>query len=113
MTQKKSTKAIIGERIRHYRTMKNLTQDELAERTGSTGSYIGRIERGERNFNLSTVEKICDELNISVFTLFAHEDTPDLLRDHPWLQKSIALLLEQSERNQQKAFRILQEMFSD
>ncbi|MFS0728342.1 helix-turn-helix domain-containing protein [Paenibacillus sp. 1P07SE] len=111
MTQK-STKAIIGERIRYYRAMKNLTQDDLAERTGSTGSYIGRIERGERNVNLHTLEKICDELKISVFTLFSH-DSPDLLQDHPWTQKSIALLLEQDERHQQKAFRLLKELFSD
>lgn len=46
MTEEKATKTIIGERIRYYRTLGNLTQDDLAERTGSNGSYIGRIERG-------------------------------------------------------------------
>lgn len=106
----KNTVHMIGEQIRYYRTMRNLTQEEIAERIGSTGSYIGRIERGEKNVKIETLEKIADALKVNVL-LFFQQDTLEPLQDHPWVIKCVSLLLEQPERNQHKAYRILKEIF--
>ena len=49
---------IIGQRIRNYRTQKGLSQEKLAELAGCHPTYIGQLERGEKNATLESVEKI-------------------------------------------------------
>jgi transcriptional regulator with XRE-family HTH domain len=44
-----------GARIRDLRTARGLSQEQLAELTGFHRTYIGMIERGERNLSLSNV----------------------------------------------------------
>ena len=44
-----------GNRIRTLRTGRNLSQEKLAELTGFHRTYIGMIERGERNLSLSNI----------------------------------------------------------
>ena len=44
----------IGQRIRNYRTQKGLSQEKLAELSGCHATYIGQLERGEKN---ATLEK--------------------------------------------------------
>ena len=61
---------IIGERIRMYRTRKNLSQDALGEAAGLHGKYIGQLERGEKNATLESVEKVARALDLPFETLF-------------------------------------------
>ncbi len=61
---------IIGQRIRNYRTEQNLSQEKLAEFSGCHPTYIGQVERGEKNATLESIEKISSALNISLSTLF-------------------------------------------
>lgn len=42
----------IGERIRQIRKAKGLTQEELAEKAGINASYMGTVERGDRNISI-------------------------------------------------------------
>ena len=46
---------IIGQRIRNYRTQKGLSQEKLAELAGCHPTYIGQLERGEKNATLESV----------------------------------------------------------
>lgn len=73
---------MIGEQIRHYRNLRGLTQEQLAEILESHGTYIGRLERGEQNVQLATLEKIAEALHISVFAFFNHDQvrTPEKSR---------------------------------
>jgi len=63
---------IIGERIRAYRTKAGLSQENLAERAGFHNTYIGQLERGEKNATLESVEKVARALGVSFETLFKH-----------------------------------------
>ena len=60
----------VGQRIRNYRTAKGLSQEKLAEFSGCHHTYIGQIERGEKNVTIESIEKISAALNISLSTLF-------------------------------------------
>jgi transcriptional regulator with XRE-family HTH domain len=56
-------------KVKKLRKSKGWTQEELAVRTGLHRTYIGSIERCERNVSLINVEKIADALKVPVETL--------------------------------------------
>ena len=60
----------IGQRIRNYRTSQGLSQEKLAELSGCHHTYIGQIERGEKNATVESIEKISSALGVSLSTLF-------------------------------------------
>lgn len=101
----------VGERIRHYRNLRGLTQEQLAEALETQGTYIGRVERGEQNLQLQTLEKIADALHIDVYALFEQSDSFEHLKQEQAIWRTVMLLQEQSLQDQERAFRVLQEMF--
>jgi len=60
----------IGERVRIYRTRSGMTQMKLAEKAGVHHTYIGQLERGEKNATLTTIIKVAKALDVSFETLF-------------------------------------------
>ena len=58
-----------GKRIRQLRTERNLSQEQLAELTGFHRTYIGMIERGERNPSLSNVGVFARSFQLSLSEL--------------------------------------------
>ena len=60
----------IGQRIRNYRLQKKLSQEELAELCGLHPTYIGQVERGEKNATIESINKISTGLEISLNILF-------------------------------------------
>ncbi|OAB34766.1 hypothetical protein PMSM_10950 [Paenibacillus macquariensis subsp. macquariensis] len=60
----------VGERIRGIRKSKGYTQEQLGEKVGLPQSYIGGIERGDRNISLETLERILDALEHTPTGLF-------------------------------------------
>ena len=50
----------IGEIIKEERRLANMTQDELAEKTGTKKSFISRIENGHSDIQLSTLFKLIE-----------------------------------------------------
>ena len=60
-----------GDKVRRLRTQKGITsQMELSFKTGLDRTYIGGIERGERNVALKNIEKIAKALGVSIGELF-------------------------------------------
>jgi len=57
---------ILAENIRTLRKERNLSQEEFAEVCGLHRTYIGSVERGERNVTLSTLEAFSTALCVSV-----------------------------------------------
>ncbi|MCF1684737.1 helix-turn-helix domain-containing protein [Tetragenococcus halophilus] len=60
----------IGKQLVAYREMKGLTQQEVGELVNLTSDQIGLLERGQRNWTLSTLIRITNALNINLTTLF-------------------------------------------
>lgn len=58
-----------GQRVREERLKKNISQEELASRAGVHRTYIGMIERAEKNITLSNIEKIANALGVSISKL--------------------------------------------
>lgn len=59
-----------GNNVREFRLKRNLSQEKLAELSDLHRTYIGGIERGERNLSLKNIYKIAEALNIKVSELF-------------------------------------------
>lgn len=60
---------IIGERIRIYRNKAGFSQEELAEKAGLHSTYIGQLERGEKNATLESIEKVSRALKLPLEVL--------------------------------------------
>jgi transcriptional regulator with XRE-family HTH domain len=59
-----------AKRVREERKKLKLSQEEFAAKAGFHRTYIGMIERAERNITLSNIEKISKALRISLPNLF-------------------------------------------
>lgn len=59
-----------GERVKELRLEKGISQEELAEKVNVHRTYIGFIERGERNPALLNIYKISRALGVKLQTLF-------------------------------------------
>lgn len=60
----------VGGRIKDIRKANGLSQDELGEKCGFHFSYIGGVERGERNVSLENLAKIADALHVEIKDFF-------------------------------------------
>jgi transcriptional regulator with XRE-family HTH domain len=63
----------LGNRIRQLRKLENISQEELADRTGLHRTYIGMIERAEKNITLINIEKLAIGLNVALIDFFNGE----------------------------------------
>ncbi len=59
-----------GRQIREIRTLKRLSQEDLARLAKIDRTYIGGIERGERNVGIKNVWRIADALGVPAADLF-------------------------------------------
>ncbi len=59
-----------GLRIQQERKKLGISQEELAFRAGMHRTYIGMIERAERNITLSNIKKLADALQLNIKDLF-------------------------------------------
>src|ERR1700676_2375887 len=66
----------VGIRIRQLREERGLSQEALAALCSLHRTYIGLIERGERNLSLITVEVIAQQLGVPVYDIFRGIETP-------------------------------------
>ncbi len=100
---------VLGQRIRNHRTAKGWSQEKLAELSGCHATYIGQLERGEKNATIESISKISAALNVSLSRLFEKlgteaEDAGNIpLRCYEFLSAK-------TEEEQEQIYRILLEM---
>jgi len=61
-----SVLALFGNRVRELRRKKGLSQEALALEAGLDRSYVGGVERGERNVSLVNIKKLAAAIGVSV-----------------------------------------------
>ena len=60
----------LGDRVREERHKRNLSQEELASKAGVHRTYIGMIERAEKNITLENIQKIAAALDLKLSDIF-------------------------------------------
>lgn len=73
--KQKTILQIFGEKIKNERIKRKLSQEKFAELTGFHRTYIGMVERAERNITLTNIEKFADALDVDLKTLFTFDET--------------------------------------
>lgn len=66
-------RALLGERVRALRRLQRISQEELAARAGVHRTYLGGVERGERNPSLRNIARIAAGLGVAAAELFLTE----------------------------------------
>ena len=71
----------LGARIRVLRTERRWTQEQLAGKAGLHSTYIGGIERGERNLTLVNLSKLAKAFSVPLGDLFRNLDRVPTVED--------------------------------
>ena len=64
---------IVGRNLRAYRQAKGLSQEAFAEQIGVHRTYMGGVERGERNLTLKSLEKMAEQIGVEARKLLETE----------------------------------------
>jgi len=71
-----------GDRIRYLRTQENLSQEQLSYKTGFHRTYIGMIERAERNISLTNMAIFAKAFNLTLDELLKFDNAKELLKKY-------------------------------
>jgi transcriptional regulator with XRE-family HTH domain len=64
----------LADNIRRLRRERELSQEELASLCGLHRTYVGSVERGERNITLGSLELFAAALDVTAIDLLTRED---------------------------------------
>lgn len=100
----KTTKELLGERIRELRKDRGFTQEQLAELVDVEQKHVSRLELGKSFPTIERLEKIADALNVPLRDLFDFKH----LADEDTRVKSIEEMVKcLSDDNQKIAYKVL------
>ena len=74
---------ILGKRIREFRSKKGFSQESFADHCGLHRTYMGGIERGERNLTIQTVLTISKGLDLTMSELLSGIERRIDAAEHP------------------------------
>lgn len=100
----------VGKRLRAYRASLGFSQEKLAEKAGLHPTYIGQVERGEKNLTIESLEKITKALEIPMADVF--EKIEDRRDESNFSMKAYDLLSHKSMAEREKFYNILLEIDS-
>ncbi|MDU1936423.1 MAG: helix-turn-helix transcriptional regulator [Clostridium sp.] len=100
---------LLGKKIREERLKLNLTQEQLAEKVDISTSYVGQIERGERNISLDTLVNLSNTLGVTIDFLL--QDSININEDTLLLQIN-QLISSRNTKEKEMALDVLKIMFS-
>ncbi|MBI5573388.1 MAG: helix-turn-helix transcriptional regulator [Elusimicrobia bacterium] len=100
----------IGRKIRETRKELNLTQENVAERTGLDWSFIGQIERGTNTPSIRTLSKIAEALNLEIGDMFPAKVTKS--KDELLLKEISKILNQRSPADKKFLIKLLKDICS-
>jgi transcriptional regulator with XRE-family HTH domain len=68
-----NARRIFAQRLRQIRQIKGLSQEELADMAGLHRTYVGSVERSERNVSIDNMERLANALEVDITELLRKE----------------------------------------
>lgn len=101
---------IVGQRLRQRRRELGYSQETTAEKADLHPTYIGQVERGEKNATIESLERICLALDLPMEDLFSEIVATD--SRYLVAQKCYDLILNQPPSDQKKLYSLLESIIS-
>ena len=98
-----------GAKLRHFRLLRGISQEQLALECDLNINTIGMIERGQKNPTIYTLQRICDGLGITLATLFLYDESSDTAAEDT-IQHIEAVLRQMPRRDVERVARIVEEL---
>ena len=74
MPQRSQAHVALGRAVREARVDRGISQEELAARSGMHRTYVGGIERGERNVSYANMLRLAEALEVPASTLLSRAE---------------------------------------
>lgn len=100
----------LGKRIRNKRIEKGLSQEALADLAELHSTYIGQVERGEKNVTINTLQKICRALDCPMSELIMNIDDITLNGKYSIAAEVYDITVAQNPPDQRRILQIVQEV---
>ena len=100
--------ATVGGRLRAHRQRLGMAREELAEKADLHPTYIGQVERGEKNLTLVSLEKILNAMDLTFSEFFEHIEAER--HSSNLAARCYELVNRKSQREQEHIYRILYEI---
>ncbi|MFE9278714.1 helix-turn-helix domain-containing protein [Paenibacillus glucanolyticus] len=100
---------LVGAKVRDLRKQKGWSQELLGEKAGLHFSYIGGLERGEKNITLINLQKVATALDVQVQDFFTYSKETKKIDKEPIVQETLELLLKLDRSDLKKIKTIIKE----
>lgn len=108
--QKREITEAVGNRIRYFRRLQSISQEELALRANLNPAYFGQVERGVKCPTIDTLCKIAGALEVSPAELLQSADWP--VSPSEYNSRATAMLARVPEEKLNQVLRIMEEVTS-
>ncbi len=97
----------LGLRLRTFRIIRQYSIEELAHKANLNPAHLGKIERGERNFTIRSLDKIVKALEVSYDSVFAFDqEIPSV--ENPIVLKTVSYLNAMTTKEQDHIYKTVQ-----
>ncbi len=103
---------VLGKRIRSLRQAKGISQERLAELSELHSTYIGQIERGEKNASTDSIYKISKGLGVKMEKLFDKIEGGLESEEEDYAEKIYNEILGLPKEKKEKLWKIVKEIIS-
>lgn len=90
---RKLMKAVLRQKIKYYRILNSMTQEELATEIGVEPLHISCVERGRKRLGLDKLVLVCKRFNITMADLIPIEQQYESDRKEKWIGEVVDTLL--------------------
>lgn len=101
---------IIGQRLRHRRLELGYSQEVASEKAGLHPTYIGQLERGEKNATLESIEKVCIALEYPMEELF--DKIIQIDKQASYAHECYNLIINQTPKEQEALLHIIKRVIA-